>query len=1347
MVVLSRDLFMGVSPPHGDDTGERTQPHSGEFTASWRQRLTWGWLGDIIKTARGKALQESDLYALCEGDTAAVVTHRLFAAWSAELDTRRGGLPPRLWRALGVAFGAEWLHAGLPLKTAWLGLVLAQVYAVRGLIVTLHSATPSAGAAAGWVLLLAGGVQGVSLCQHHIFTKCQRLGMRVRTALCGCVYETVLRLTAADMASRGLTSGSLNNMLLSDARRVEEAIVYSHFTWHAAIELVVIVGVACATAGVSALGGAAAMLLLVYITQSLARRVGQRRKVAIAATDVRVRLTKEVLTNARAVKLNGWVPPFAARLAAARAAEAVPLRGAAQFRAASSTIRDTAAPAAALATFGTLAALHGGGALSPARVFTVMALFNSVIRILGIAPMGLQAAAEASSAMARLSELLALHPGKAARDAHGEMQDVASNGGDVAADEAAFPVQLSGTFRWSQNQQQAGLPAMADLEEGSAHGPSGRLRDVSLRIARGSLTAVVGPVGSGKSSLLLALLGELHAEHASGTRGGAPAKPCRRVMPARVAYAPQEAWVMNATVRDNILLRRPYDAARYAAVLAACALERDLATLPGGDGTEVGERGVTLSGGQRARLSLARAVYAQADVYLIDDPISALDAPTARHVMQECLCGPLLKGSTRVLVTHARQWLHACDDVIVLDGGRVVLQGPPTAVSAAEPILRRSFDEEHAPKAAKVAEAADTVPGEPADAEAEAPSHALVVAEDRATGEVTAETYLTYCRAAGGPFTWLYILALYVAQAVASVATFLWLAYWADQKFPWLSVNQNVAIYASITGGAALLSLLRARSLTTASLAAACSLHDVVLERVLRSPIDFFDRNPVGRILNRFAKDLSTLDGELPVATQACGELFAQGLAGFITVSVILPFFTVVIPPAALCIKACYVRYAALSREAKRLDGVTRSPVVSHFGVTMAGAPCVRAFAAQEVFTAEFNSYLDGNNRAFWVFITAGRWLGVRLDCLAAVAAGVAGACVVGARYGNPPGRLAGTFLPPGLAGMALVASLTFAGTLQYATRQLSELENAMTSVERLVSYAHLEGEAAAETPQGVLPPGGIGAWPSAGRVDFESVTVRYSPKLEPTLRGISFTIQPGHMVGICGRTGAGKSTLVSALFRLVENSGCTGRILIDGIDIAAVGLDDLRRAVSLIPQEAVLFQGTLRDNLDPFGACSELAIAAMVPRLGLHTRAGSAGLACQVSEAGDNWSAGERQLVCLGRALLRSSRLLVCDEATANVDAAADARIQAALRLDFAGCTVLTVAHRLDTVIGSDRVAVLVPGGTLAQYGEPHELLAGGQGGGAANVFADMVDATGKTHAAVLREAARQAHLARKKL
>ena len=1224
-----------------------------------------------------------------------------------------------------MAFGAEWLRAGLPLKTLWLGLVLAQVYAVRGLILELKSAVPSPGVSAGWCILLAGGVQGVSLCQHHIFTKCQRLGMRVRTALCGCVYETVLRLTAADIASRGLTSGSLNNMLLSDARRVEEAIVYSHFTWHAAIELVVIIGVACSTAGVSALGGAAAMLLLVYITQFLARGVGQRRRVAIAATDVRVRLTKEVLTNARAVKLNGWVPPFAARLASARAAEAVPLRGAAQYRAASSTIRDTAAPAAALATFGTLAALKGGGALSPARVFTIMALFNSVIRILGIAPMGMQAAAEASSAMARLSELLALHPGKAARDAAasppadgGEMQDVVST--------EAFPVQLSGTYRWSQN-------TPADVEEGSAHGPSGRLRDLSLRIARGSLAAVVGPVGAGKSSLLLALLGELHAEM------GATSRQCRRVMPVRVAYAPQEAWVINATVRDNILLRRPFNAARYAAVLAACALERDLATLPGGDATEVGERGVTLSGGQRARLSLARAVYAEADVYLIDDPISALDAPTARHVMQECICGPLLKGSTRVLVTHARQWLHACDDVIVLDCGRIVLQGPPTAVSAAEPVLRRSF-EESTPRAA-----AEEQPGDAAGDSPEAPSHALVVAEDRAVGEVTGETYLTYCRAGGGPLTWLYVLALYVAQALANVATFLWLAYWADQKFAWLSVRQNVGIYASITGGAALLSLLRARSLTSASLAAACSLHDAVLERVLRSPVDFFDRNPVGRILNRFAKDLSTLDNELPVATQACGELFAQGLAGFITVSVILPFFTVVIPPVALCVHACYVRYVALSREAKRLDGVTRSPVVSHFGVTMAGAPCVRAFAAQEAFTDEFNSYMDANNRAFWVFITAGRWLGVRLDCLAAVAAGVAGACVVGARFGNPPGKLAGTFLPPGLAGMALVASLTFAGTLQYATRQLSELENAMTSVERLVSYAHLESEASAGTPPGVLPPGGIAAWPSAGRVDFDALTVRYSPKLEPTLRGISLTIQPGHMVGICGRTGAGKSTLVSALFRLVENSGCSGRILIDGIDIARVGLDDLRRAVSLIPQEAVLFQGNLRDNLDPFGACSELAVAAMLPRLGLHTRAGSAGLACPVSEGGDNWSAGERQLVCLGRALLRSSRLLVCDEATANVDAEADARIQAALRLDFAGCTVITVAHRLDTVIGSDRVAVLVPGGTLAQYGEPHELLAGAQAGGTPNYFADMVDATGKTHAAVLREAARQAHVARK--
>jgi len=1341
---------------------KETEPAlSPEASASAYSRLTWSWLHPLLVTAAQRPVRLEDLYTLPAEESAAVATDRLAKGWAAEVAAadrvRRSraaaqqagascAVQPRVWRAFAREFGLDWLHSGLPLKTAWLGFVLVQVYAVRGLVraVAAPGGVPP-GAAVGWVVMTCVGVEGQSLCQHHLFKASQRLGMQLRTAVCGLVYRKLLALRAADLAAGGISSGALNNLLLSDSRRIEEACAFSHFAWHAAVELFLIFALAVYTAGLPALAGAGVIVSCVLLSQRLARAVGERRRIGISLTDARVRLTKEVLTAARAVKLNGWVPPLARRLAAARAAEAAPLRAAAQLRAAASILRDIPSPMAALATFAALAALNQG-VLPAEHVFTVLALFNAVIRIMAIAPMGLQALAESLSGVARLQRLLLLPDGLP--PAAVAPAAVPGPCWADAQDTKAYPVQLRGSFSWSMEQQAGELRpatelAAADVDAEANHAAAasfsaeddsptgGWLRDLDVRCAAGTLTAVVGPVGCGKSSLLLALLGELH-----GARGPSNSPPSV-VLAGATAYCPQEAWTLNATLRANLLLRRPYDAARYAAVVAAAALEPDLAALPAGDATEVGERGVTLSGGQKARLGLARAAYGRADVFLLDDPLAAVDAATAAHLMRCLIAGPaaVLEGTTRLLVTNGPQWLPGCDAVLLLHGGRVRYHGPPGPLLAVQagPPKPLGAASEPAPAAAAMpglgAAAAllrQSLDGEEAKRTAPERAVALVVVEDRSEGAVTGATYAAFAQAAGGWPTLVAVSAAYVAQGLAYVATYLWLAWWSDNTYS-LSLSASIGGYAAITGAAAVLSAARARILTAAMLRAASSLHDTVLERVLRAPVAFFDANPVGRILNRFAKDQATLDSELPVAMQASGELMFSALAGAAVVCAILPWFTLVLPPLLLVARALRGTYAALGREVKRVEGITRSPVLSHFGVTVAGLPCVRAFAVQEAFERDFHIHLDANNRAHWAFVSASRWLGTRLDALAAFAAAAAAACVAGARTG--PSAAA---LPPGLAGMALVLSLTFAGTMQYAVRQLSELENAMTCVERLLSYAGLESEAAPTTPPGVLP----GVWPSKGAVSVRNLVLRYTPDAPPTLNNLSFDVAAGHKVGLLGRTGAGKSTLAAALFRLVENKGCSGVIRVDGIDISRVGLDDLRQALSLIPQDPVLFAGTLGSNLDPFNAAQPAATAALLPRLGLARRAGTAGLDAPVSEGGDDWSLGERQLICLGRALLRRSRLLVCDEATASVDAAADARITAAIAADFAESTVLTIAHRLSSVAGGDRVVVLAPGGTLLEEGEPYELLTDAPGG----AFAAMVGATGAEHAAALMAQAQQA-------
>jgi ABC-type multidrug transport system fused ATPase/permease subunit len=953
-------------------------------------------------------------------------------------------------------------------------------------------------------------------------------------------------------------------------------------------------------------------------------------------------------------------------------------------------------------------------------------------------------------------------------------------------------------------------------------------------------------VGSGKSSLLLALLGELHPASAAASRrlggGGAraDAKPSAAAA-TTVCYAPQEPWVLAASVRDNVLLRSsstsggaaaapaPVNEAAYAATLDACALRTDLKLFPDGDATHVGERGVTLSGGQRARLSLARACYAAAAalasapasapaasdvIVLLDDPLAAVDAATGAHLVRAAVCGPLLAGATRLLVTHQRQWLRRCDAVAVMDGGRIVYHGPPGPLLAAgggdadadahadadaaaelaaaavavagapsedggaaeddaprelttpqpslqpslqprsprgslDDVQRRSFDAggaAAAPRAAARASPSKTPPPQAQQACAVAadapetpqalppppppPVRGLIEPEERAEGVVTWHTYRRYVSFAGGVPVAAATLAAFVAQAAARVAVDLWLAWWADRRFEAsLSLRAHVGIFGALTGATVALSAARAAGFTAAALTAASGLHDAVLARVLRAPVAFFDSTPLGRVLNRFSRDQAQADADLPQAAQFCGELLAGAAAGACVVAAILPAFSACLLPLALAFAAARRRYARLSRDAKRIEGVARSPILSHAGATAAAAACVRAAGAAPAFAAEFNAHLDAHNRAHFAFVAAGRWLGLRLDALAACAVATAAACVVASR----------ATLPPGLAGMALVSSLTFTGTLQYAVRQLAETENLMTSVERLLAFTQLPQEAAPASAPGAAPPPG---WPAAGALTVQQLTIAYHPGAAPVLKGISFALAPGAKVGLLGRTGAGKSTLAGALFRLVENAGCSGRIILDGVDIATIGLDELRSRISLIPQEPVLFTGSLRLNLDPFGHASDAEVDALLPRLGLCARAGAAGAAAAVTECGDNLSAGERALVCLGRALLRASRLLVCDEATAACDAACDARIQAAIRQDFAACTVLTIAHRLDTIIDADAVIILAPGGTLAEEGVPAALLESAPDGH----FGAMVAATGGAHAAALGAAARAAREARRR-
>uniref|UniRef100_A0A674EFY5 Cystic fibrosis transmembrane conductance regulator n=1 Tax=Salmo trutta TaxID=8032 RepID=A0A674EFY5_SALTR len=704
------------------------------------------------------------------------------------------------------------------------------------------------------------------------------------------------------------------------------------------------------------------------------------------------------------------------------------------------------------------------------------------------------------------------------------------------------------------------------------------LQNLSLTVKSEQLVAVIGPVGAGKSSLLSTILGELpHDKGVLKVKG-------------QLTYASQQPWVFPGTIRSNILFGKELHPQKYEKVLRACALKR---LLPDGDLTLIGDRGATLSGGQKARVNLARAVYQDADIYLLDDPLSAVDAEVGRHLFEQCICG-ILKNKPRILVTHQLQYLQSADQILVL---------------------------------------------------------------------------------------------------------------------------KEVCSWQGLTGATLIFGFARSLLMFNVLVKAAQSLHNRMFNSILRTPVRFFDINPIGRVLNRFSKDIGQLDAALPWTFVDFIQIFLQIIGVIAVAASVIPW--ILIPLVPLVIVFLFLRryFLQTSRDVKRLESTTRSPVFSHLSSSLQGLWTIRAFRAEERFQNTFDAYQDLHSESWFLFLVTSRWFAVRLDGMCAVFVTItAFGCL-----------LLRDQVEAGSVGLALSYAVTLMGMFQWGVRQSAEVENMMTSVERVVEYTELESEAPWETQKRPPP-----EWPSQGLITFDRVNFSYSSDGPVVLKDMKAMFRPKEKVGIVGRTGAGKSSLVSALFRLAEPEG---RIYIDGVLTSEIGLHDLRQKMSIIPQDPVLFTGTMRKNLDPFSqhsdedlwnALQEVQLKSVVEELPNK-------METVLAESGSNFSVGQRQLVCLARAVLRKNRILIIDEATANVDPRTDELIQKTIRDKFRECTVLTIAHRLNTIIDSDRILVL-DAGQIHAYDEPYTLLQNPDG-----IFFKMVQQTGRQEAVALLQSAKQ--------
>ncbi|KAI8893994.1 P-loop containing nucleoside triphosphate hydrolase protein, partial [Globomyces pollinis-pini] len=1202
-------------------------------------------------------------------------------------------------------------------------------------------------------LLLAGLFSSIAI--HQQYAECNRVGVKVKSAVMGIIYRKSLRLSRVKGGA-----GAVINILTGDVGRINEAVVNFHFLWSAFVEVAIILAISIYEIRLSALPAVGWILLLLPIQMYLGKRTDSLGRHQAKETTERVHVMSELLTAIKLIKFYAWEMPFASKITAIRVNEMSYIYSGLINKVINYTVVFAIPVLVALSSLSMYVAL--GNKLTAAVTFSVLSVFNTLRYPFFMLPMAVKATVGAIAAMDRVDEFMALE----------EVIELKPSPLPAGSDLAVELYDCD--FKWDG--QDSDKPTISNI---------------SIKVKRGSKVAIVGHVGSGKSSILAALLGQIRHVRGDTVK-----------VYGSTAYMSQEAWLLNMTLRENVLFGQPMDKARFNEVIRVAGLERDLTLLVAGDQTEIAERGANLSGGQRQRVSLARSIYYNADIVLLDDPLSAVDQHVGRHIFEECF-QKHLKDKTVIIAINQLQYLNQMDHIIFVEDGKIVGQGSyddlmennsefstlvhthvsedvnyevqdevpeendfknseipaikvedmielnnlsvmsrgqlsaksprainentirsllelqhNTSIYGAEKdhdiakIIARNELSQHLPES-KVKEL--LAASKDAEDDEAAKKRGKLVQDDESTKTAGFGDFVAYARSGSGSVVTCVMALFFLVVHAVRIGGDFWLRLWVPRVGNFSDATY-VGVYGAFTAVFTIGAFYRGYIFTRVTSRKANELHDKLFDSAIHAPMSFYDTTPIARILSCFSKHQLHVDDTMLDAGLQALQYFPLGFYAFMLCVVTVPWNFI----PCIVIIFLGVGIIKISNPAdmttKNLEAVTKPPIYSHVTATLEGLMSIRSYHVEDRFDSLNLAKLDTNHEALFAMQNVKSFQALYLDVLSSFVIYFTALLLIFQR--DVPAI-------DSVAGLALSNALQMLVFVQWTVRQWGDVETQMSSVGQLVYYGKIQPEAPFEIPDKKPDP----SWPQQGLIKFTGIELKYQKFGVSVLKNINLTIYPQEKIGIVGRTGSGKSTLLISLLRIVEP--CNGTITIDGLDVSGIGLHDLRNQVAIIPQEPVMFVGTIRSNLDPFNKSTDEEIwkALDAVFLGEQLRKAPKKLETAVTENGKSVSQGQRQLLCIARAILSKAK------PTASLDAQTDLMIQEAIKTNFAEMTLLTIAHRLNTIIESDRVLVM-DAGCLKEFDEPIRLLEKEDG-----IFRNLVDQTGEGGSQKLREIAQQAH------